>query len=79
MNKSKSMFVSGILVGALLAAVGFSLFLRGQKVSGGLQRQLVLKLGHGLDTSHPVHKFLKFMKERLEVLSNGTLSLPAVR
>ena len=75
MNKSTSFFVGGILVGALLATGGFSLFLRGQKDLGGTQGQLVLKLGHGLDTAHPVHLAMEFMKERLEELSGGTVTL----
>ena len=75
MNKSTSMFVGGILVGALVATAGFSLFLRGQKASGGTHQQMVLKLGHGLDTGHPVHKAMEFMKQRLEELSGGTVSI----
>ncbi len=69
------MFVGGILVGALLASAGFSLYFRGHKTGGGSQRQLVLKLGHGLDTGHPVHKAMEFMKQRLEELSGGTVTV----
>jgi tripartite ATP-independent transporter DctP family solute receptor len=75
MNKSISMFVGGILVGALLAAAGFSLYLKGQKATRGGQSQVVLKLGHGLDTGHPVHKAMEFMKERLEALSGGNVTI----
>lgn len=75
MNKSTSMFVGGILVGAFVATVGFSLYLKGQKARGGSDHQLVLKLGHGLDTGHPVHKAMEFMKERLEELSGGKASI----
>ena len=53
------MFVGGILVGSLLAAAGFSLYLKGQKATRGGQSQMVLKLGHGLDTGHPVHKAME--------------------
>lgn len=74
MNKSVSLLVGGILIGALLSLAGFSLFLRGQK-SGGPQGQLVLKLGHGLDTAHPVHKAMEFMKQRLEELSGGRATI----
>ena len=35
----------------------------------------VIKLAHGLDISHPVHKAMVFMGERLKEKSNGTLSL----
>lgn len=75
MNKTVSMFTGGILVGAFLATAGFSLFLRGQKVSGGSQSQMVLKLGHGLDTGHPVHKAMEFMKQRVEELSGGSVTM----
>lgn len=75
MNKTTSMFVGGILVGAMLATAGFSLYLRGQKAGGGSRGQLVLKLGHALDTSHPVHKAMEFMKERLEEISGGSVTM----
>ncbi len=80
MNKGTSMFVGGILVGAFLATVGFSLYLRGQKLagpgeSGSAASQMVLKLGHGLDTAHPVHVAMEFMKERLEELSGGKVTI----
>ena len=75
MNKGISYFISGILVGAMLATAGFSLYLRGQKVSGGHSSQLVLKLGHSLDTGHPVHKAMVYMKERLEELSSGSVTI----
>ncbi|MEA2069161.1 MAG: TRAP transporter substrate-binding protein [Verrucomicrobiota bacterium] len=74
MGKGISLFVGGVLVGALLATTGFSLFLRGRKAEGA-QNQMVLKLGHGLDTGHPVHKAMEFMKQRLEELSSGRVSL----
>ena len=75
MNKATSFFVGGILVGTLLASAGFALFLRGQQSGGGVQKQRVLKLGHGLDTGHPVHKSMEFMKQRLEELSGGTVTI----
>jgi tripartite ATP-independent transporter DctP family solute receptor len=77
MNKSVSFFVGGLLIGVLLASVGFSLFLRGQAAGGsaGSQTQMVLKLGHGLDTGHPVHKAMEFMKTRLEELSGGSVTI----
>lgn len=75
MSKSLSMFVGGLLVGALVATAGFSLFLRGQKGAGGGPQQMVLKLGHSLDTNHPVHKGMEFMKQRLETLSGGSVTI----
>jgi tripartite ATP-independent transporter DctP family solute receptor len=32
-----------------------------------------IKLGHGLDISHPVHKAMEFMSQRLHEKSNGTM------
>jgi tripartite ATP-independent transporter DctP family solute receptor len=75
MNKATSMFVGGVLVGAFLATAGFSLYLKGQKGSGGRKGQQVLKLGHALDTAHPVHLAMEFMKERLEELSGGQVTI----
>jgi tripartite ATP-independent transporter DctP family solute receptor len=75
MDKSVSYFVGGILIGALLASTGFALFLRGQKAGGRSTQQMILKLGHGLDTGHPVHKAMEFMKQRLEELSGNTVTM----
>jgi tripartite ATP-independent transporter DctP family solute receptor len=41
----------------------------------GATRQIVLKLGHVLDTSHPVHAALEHMATRLEELSDGTVAM----
>ena len=76
MNKGISFFIAGALIGAVLATAGFSLFLRGQKAAGaGGHRQMVLKLGHSLDTAHPVHIAMEFMKKRLEELSGGSVTI----
>ena len=34
-----------------------------------------IKLGHGLDTNHPVHHAMVFMQERLDSLSGGVLQI----
>ncbi len=76
MGKSISFFIGGLLVGALLASVSFSLSQRAGKSSdGGGQGQMVLKLGHSLDTGHPVHKAMEFMKTRLNELSGGSMTI----
>lgn len=75
MSKTVSMFVCGLLLGLLVAACGFALFLRGQKGAGVGEQKLVLKLGHSLDTAHPVHKAMEVMKQRLEELSGGTVTI----
>lgn len=75
MNKSASFMVAGVLIGATLATAGFSLILRGQKAGVGDLSQRVLKLGHGLDTAHPVHIAMEKMKTRLEELSGGSVTI----
>ena len=35
----------------------------------------VVKLGHGLDTNHPVHHAMVFMQERVAEKSDGTMRL----
>jgi len=75
MNKTVSSFVGGIVIGILVATITFSLFLRSQKQAGSGAQQMVLKLGHSLDTGHPVHKAMEFMKERLEELSGSSVTI----
>jgi tripartite ATP-independent transporter DctP family solute receptor len=77
MNKTYSFFISGVLVGVLIATFGFALFLRGQKNrgAGGSGAGTVLKLAHTLDTSHPVHQSMESMKKRLQELSGGTMTI----
>ncbi|MCK5565855.1 MAG: TRAP transporter substrate-binding protein [Planctomycetes bacterium] len=76
MKKEVSFLICGVLIGALAATCGFALFLRGSKdVSTGTNAKVVLKLGHGLDVSHPVHKAMEFMNERLVELSGGTVEI----
>jgi tripartite ATP-independent transporter DctP family solute receptor len=41
----------------------------------GLKKQKTIKLAHGLDTSHPVHKAMVFMGQELEKNSEGALKL----
>ena len=76
MNKSTSSLIAGILIGAVVATMGFSLFLHNQKSAATTgSAQMVLKLGHALDTNHPVHKGMEYMKERLEELSGGSVTM----
>ncbi|MGB3798355.1 MAG: TRAP transporter substrate-binding protein [Lewinella sp.] len=47
-------------------------------LSGGCAEELggnVLRLAHGLDTSHPVHRGMVFMADRLAELSDGELTI----
>lgn len=74
LKKEISFFMAGMLIGALIAACGFAWLLRSSQ--GSAQKgQLVLKLGHSLDTSHPVHKGMEVMKQRLEELSGGRVTI----
>ncbi len=39
------------------------------------EEKKVLKLAHGLDTKHPVHKAMAFMADRCKEISNGNLEI----
>jgi tripartite ATP-independent transporter DctP family solute receptor len=73
-KKSLSFFFVGICTGLVIAVGGFTWYVRAHGVGGG-QAQKVLKLGHGLDPSHPVHKAMMFMAERLKEKSSGMIDL----
>ena len=49
-----------------------ALFISGCRPEG---RTRVLKLAHGLDMSHPVHKGMQFMADRLAGKSDNTLQI----
>ncbi|MBC2605264.1 TRAP transporter substrate-binding protein [Pelagicoccus albus] len=72
-RKSLSFLAVGFFVGILVSSVSFSFITanRGDSVSSAR----VLKLAHGLDTAHPVHLGMVRMKERLEELSGGTMTI----
>ena len=71
MKATASYFVTGLLVGVLLATTGFAFVLR----QANLNDSLVLKLGHGLDQSHPVHVAMMRMAELVSAKSGGTVEL----
>ena len=76
MKKEVSFLICGILIGALVATCGFAFYLRSAKnSSSGPANQVVLKLGHCLDTNHPVHLGMVFMNKRLQELSGGTVKI----
>lgn len=72
----KSDFLCGILLGLLFACLGFALL---QRSLGNRSRTddhtFVLKLGHGLDPTHPVHLGILRMQERLAEISAGSMRL----
>ncbi|MCH2613442.1 MAG: TRAP transporter substrate-binding protein DctP, partial [Opitutales bacterium] len=71
MSKSVSYFSLGLFVGILAASVFYSFISGGRDSSGPDVR--ILKLAHGLDTTHPVHMGRERMKERLEEVAGGRL------
>lgn len=76
MKKEVSFLFCGILILALVATCSYAFFLSSAKGgASGKSGQIVLKLGHSLDTNHPVHQGMLFMKKRMEELSGGTVSL----
>jgi tripartite ATP-independent transporter DctP family solute receptor len=74
MGKSVSIFMAGAILGALLSTIGFAILLRNAPEVGSRQAR-VLKLAHSLDPSHPVHLGMLHMKERLEAVSGGAMTI----
>lgn len=75
MNERFSNFLCGLLVGLFLAAVGFSFLYRMKSDETTTAATVVLKLGHGLDPTHPVHLGMLEMQKRLQTLSGGEMRL----
>lgn len=75
-NKSVSFFLVGLVAGLIIAVGGFTLYVRTHDFSGG--DTIVLKLAHGLDPSHPVHKGMLFMAERLAEKSEGRATIQVI-
>ncbi|MCL1922235.1 MAG: TRAP transporter substrate-binding protein [Kiritimatiellaeota bacterium] len=67
--------MAGVLTGLLGACLLGALAIRPKESAAGAAGQIVLKLGHGLDAQHPVHKAMLLMKERLEELTGGRATL----
>lgn len=61
----------------LLATAAFSLLRRYQRSDGSVadRARVVLKLGHALDVGHPVHEAIEHMRQRLETLSSGEMTI----
>ena len=77
-EKKISGFIGGILIGILIATVGFALFMKTQNSEIkkiGVRKKRVLKLAHSLDPKHPVHAAIEYMKKRLEELSDGSMTI----
>lgn len=74
-SKASSFLIAGFLFGVLTATGGFAWFLRSQKAVVDGNATTVLKLAHSLDPSHPVHKAMIFMADRLREESLGSVEL----
>lgn len=75
MRKETSFLAVGLVLGALLTAVVFIGVQRGARGTAGDGSRTILKLGHALDQSHPVHTGMEFMAQRLAELSGGSVEL----
>ena len=75
MSKSTSIFLAGLLVGALLMSGAFALILRNKPAATASAEKRVLKLAHGLPPNHPVHIAMEHMKEHLEKISSGAMTI----
>lgn len=73
-RKACSFFFVGLLVGGMLTAFLIIPSVR-SGAEGGAGSKIVLKLGHALDPSHPVHVGMEHMAQRLDELSAGTVEL----
>jgi tripartite ATP-independent transporter DctP family solute receptor len=71
-NRSISFLIVGVLAGALAASIGFSFGLARSQAVGS---RITLRLAHALPESHPVHAGIMHMKERISVLSGGSIEL----
>ena len=70
------MFVAGILTGLVGACVLGSFVIRPKGAAAGeVQQQYTLKLAHGLDEQHPVHKAMELMGARVKELSGGKVRI----
>ena len=76
MNRSLSFFILGLLLGAAGATSLLVLWQRSERLgTPQASGQIVLRLGHVLDQSHPVHAGMQYMADRLEEISGGTVVL----
>lgn len=76
LRKETSFLAIGLVLGALVTATCFVFIQRAHRQSGDGDVALrVLKLGHGLDQSHPVHSGMEFMAKRVAELSAGAVEI----
>jgi tripartite ATP-independent transporter DctP family solute receptor len=74
-KKSSFAFVA-LCVGVFVSVTAYAWVARARSVaSASASSMTVLKLAHGLDPSHPVHKAMLYMAQRLGEISAGTVEL----
>ncbi len=75
-SRATSFLLAGFLIGVLSSTAVFAWFVRLQNAThSGNTATRVLKLAHGLDQNHPVHKAMLFMADRLREKSLGSVEL----
>lgn len=75
-NKSASLSLIWLALGALLATTAYAISLGGRPAAEtSAEHPLVLKLGHSLDQGHPVHLAMEFLAEALAQKSGGSMLL----
>jgi tripartite ATP-independent transporter DctP family solute receptor len=76
LKKEISFLICGFLIGMVISTCVFTWILHQSKGTFSDQpEQIVLKLGHSLDTSHPVHKAMEHMKQRVEEISGHRVTM----
>jgi tripartite ATP-independent transporter DctP family solute receptor len=73
-KKAVSFFAVGLGVGIIISTLLFSVFIRQMK-NRDSGSTVVLKLSHGLEPTHPVHKGMVLMAERMLELSGGKVKI----
>lgn len=71
----KAIFEMNKLIGNLKVVSLIAVFVVSSLSCSSTHKQKSLKLAHGLDPSHPVHKAMVYMAERLEEKSGGKLTM----
>ncbi|MBF0197199.1 MAG: TRAP transporter substrate-binding protein [Planctomycetes bacterium] len=74
MGQRSSFFILGVLSGGLLVSLLLAFVITSGEADSR-ESVRILKLGHTLDRTHPVHEGMLYMKKRLEELSGGQMSL----
>ncbi len=79
MTRSRSSLLVGLLIGSVVASVFFAWIgareARSRHADSGGGNVRVLRVGHGLPASHPVHAGIVHFAERVAALSGGGLRL----